>query len=408
MSKLLLKAKEIASEIKKLAEVKDGEQITGETATKVTDLQTELAATMALVEGVKVAEGVIEFADAPAGDDVKHLTPTEQRFKKLSDLLPDWDEFKGFTPVSGEFDTKTLFVGDAVAGATVPDYGPMALMPKEMLSVRSIFGSGATGSDTAKYLKQVLRTNATDFVSQTGAYPESAFGFEWQTDNVVKLGHSLPVSDDTLADRGQMAAILDGEMTYGVAYKIDRALITGSGDGDEIEGILNRENVQVFDSGDSGFELGADDAANASQHLTVFDIVRHMITKATHGSAVGFVPDFVGLDGTIAEMLDLVKDSTGRYLMYAADGRIWRLPIVESPAFTAATTHHVLVGPGKVGAQVLSRRGTNVEVGYVNAQFLNDTKTIKASERLLFKVPYPVAFVDWSVADAEIAALVSA
>lgn len=401
-AKLILKAKELAAEIKRIVDDNEGQQVVGEKATKVTDLQTELNETITLIDGVKLADSVIEFADAPAGGHVKHLTPEgEQMHRKLSDLLPGWDEYKTFAPVAGSFDTKTLFDGTPAADA-VPDYGPMALMPKEELLARSLFGSGTTGSDTAKYLKQTLRTNAADFVSPTGEYPESAFTFEWQTDTVAKIGHMIPVSEDTLADRGQMASILDGEMTYGVAYKIDRALFQANES--DFKGLLNRTGVQAFTSSDSGYQLGVADGVNsAGQETTYFDIIRRLAFAASNGTAVGFKPDACCIDPTIAQYIDLVKDTTGRYLMYVQNGQIWRLNVVETRALTVSTTHHIVVGAFKLGAQVLSRRGTNVEVGYVNDQFIHDTKTIKASERLLMKVPYPVAFADWSITDAELA-----
>lgn len=410
MKELIRKAKELAVQIKSFVDSReDGAALTEDEAKQLETWDTQLKEYKRLIDAGKDAGEVIDFADAPAGGGVKHVSPSDAHgVKRLSDLLPGWDEYKGFTGISGTIDTKTIFDGTAADDA-VPDYGPMALMPKETLLVRSIFGSGSTGTDTAKYLKQTLRTNAADFVTATGAYPESAFEFTWQTDTLAKVGHSLPVSDDTLADRGQMASILDGEMTYGVAYKIDRALIMADGSGEDPEGLLHRTGVQVFDKNDTGFELGETDPVNAAEKVTLFDIARRLIEKATQGSAVGFVPDFIGLTPQLATAMDLSKDGVGRYLEYNRDGRVWRLPVVESPAFydDVAGEHHIVVGPGKLGAQVLTRRATNVEVGYVNDQFVKDCKTIKASERFIFKVPYPVAFADWSITDADLGVAVT-
>lgn len=391
--KLVKRAKELATEIKTLAAKYEGKAIEGDDATKFGELNVELKAIAAQLEGAKLADGVIAFADAPAGDGVKHVAASGEVAHKLSDLLPDWDEYKGLPSegVSGEI--KTMF--DATAADTaVPQYLPQADMRRETLRVRDIFGSGTTETDVAKYLKQTLRTDGADFVGVNGPYPESAFKWEWQTDNVVKVGHTLPVADDTLADRGQFSATLDGEMTYGVDLKVDRALLQGDGTGDQVLGLFNR-GIQVHTPG--------------ADEKNIYDIIRKMVTKASWGSAVGFVPDFVGMDPTIAEALDLQKDATGRYLQYAVDGKVWRLPVVESPAFSVAAhdavplTHHITVGAGKVGGQVLSRRGTNVEVGYVNDQFVKDSRTIKASQRLLMRVPYPVAFVDCALTDAALA-----
>lgn len=407
MKELLKKAKALGVEVKEFIAEHEGKTLTAEELTWLSEKSEELDALDAQVKAAQLADGMISLADQPAGE-VKHVG-RDTSVKRLSDLLPGWDEYKTFAPIGGTVDTKTLF-NAAAADAAVPEYGPMAVMPKETLLVRSVFGAGQTVTDTAKYLKQVLRTNAADFVSPTGAYPESAFEYEWQTDTLSKVGHSLPVSDDTLADRGQMAAILDGEMVYGVAYKIDRALIQADGSGETCEGLLHRTGVQAFSNADTGWVLGAADPITDGQTVSLYDIARKLIKAASSGSAIGFVPDFIGMDDDLALAMDLAKDGVGRYLEYNKDGKVWRVPVVVSPAFTVTetaegvttVTHHMVTGPGKTCAQVLTRRATNVEVGYVDSQFVEDCKTIKASERFIFKVPYPVAFADWSIDDADL------
>jgi HK97 family phage major capsid protein len=67
---------------------------------------------------------------------------------------------------------------------------------------------------------------------------------------------------------------------------------------------------------------------------------------------------------------------------------LWGLRVVLTSAITAGTA---LVGNFQVAAQVFRRADLTIQVGYIDDQFVKNTRTILAEERLALAIFRPKA-----------------
>ena len=93
--------------------------------------------------------------------------------------------------------------------------------------------------------------------------------------------------------------------------------------------------------------------------------------------------------------IETLKDSAGGYIIGdPADGaapRLWRLPVVETPA---QTVNRFLTGAFRLGAQLFDREDANVEISTEDRDnFIKNMVTIRGEERLGLAVYRPEAFV---------------
>jgi HK97 family phage major capsid protein len=96
------------------------------------------------------------------------------------------------------------------------------------------------------------------------------------------------------------------------------------------------------------------------------------------------------------EAVELLKDTTGAYIVAVAvalggEQRIWRLPVVDTPAITQGTA---LVGAFGLGAQLYDRMQGSVRIAEQHSDFfLRNAIVVLAEERLALATKRPEAFV---------------
>ena len=382
--------KAAADEMQKIAAKYDGSIITGDDAVRFKELATEIESQREQVDALKEAGRLIEVLDAPAAA-VQH--PVEQAKNRVpfsEQILGKRAEFKGIdwsmsrTATLTPADFKTL-VGHTTSGGQnlIPtERNEGVLMPQRQLLVRDLFTQVSATSNNGEYFSQSARTNNADFVSDevtSPAKPESAVTYEPKTWTARTIAHWLPVTKNMLNDYAELQSMLDVDLIYGINYKEDLALLWGSGSGNEIDGIIAATGTQAHTrvSGDS-----------------LADTIRRMITKSFNSS--GLRPEFAGMTPETFEALELQKTTDGAYMYVVVNGRVWGLTIAESPAFEDpdnAGSHYVLVGNGTMGARIHDLETENVEVGFIDKQFVQNTRTLLAEKRLGFSHRVPASFV---------------
>jgi HK97 family phage major capsid protein len=97
------------------------------------------------------------------------------------------------------------------------------------------------------------------------------------------------------------------------------------------------------------------------------------------------------------EDIELSKDANYNYLMVmsvsmGADARLWRLPIVSTPAITEGK---VLLGSFGVGATLYDRMEGNIRVSEQHSDFfVRNAVAVLAEERIALAVKRPESFVE--------------
>jgi HK97 family phage major capsid protein len=104
-------------------------------------------------------------------------------------------------------------------------------------------------------------------------------------------------------------------------------------------------------------------------------------------------PDGIVLHPTQGENLELLRETSpgvGAFLnIYdSATMRVWRVPVVETPAMTSGTA---LVGQFKLGVTVWDRMQTEILTGQPNDLFLRNAWAILAELRAAWAVTRPKA-----------------
>lgn len=202
--------------------------------------------------------------------------------------------------------------------------------------MREVITNGTTTSDRIEYAQMIPTAdnngtvNAAKGVKEApattgtvGVKPESSLAIRKASADVITIAHWMPATKKALSDAAQIRTLIDGFLSSGLEEEVERMIINGDKDAptkgeEEWDGIFNTSGVQhqAFD-GD------------------LVKTVRRAISKVT---VKGAQVNSVLVSPEMSEELDLLKDSTGRYLgagpWSTGPGTIWGRPMVIVPALS--------------------------------------------------------------------------
>ena len=249
---------------------------------------------------------------------------------------------------------------------------PEAVRPIQVLD---IIPPGVTGQAAVVYMEETTATFAAAERAEAAAYAEATFALTQQSSTVRSIGASVPVTDEQLADVPGVSSYLNQRLGFGVRQRLDAEILTGAGTGVNLTGILNTGSIQTQ-------AKGADPVPDAV--YKAMTLVR--VTGRAFPNAVVFHPNDW-------QDVRLLRTADGIYIWgspsEAGPERIWGLQVVQSDAETENTA---LVGDFATFCQLYERTGLEVAVGFVNDDFLNGMRTIRAGLRAAFVVYRPEAF----------------
>jgi HK97 family phage major capsid protein len=359
----------------------------------------------------------------PPGATPIPLGPEERKRRGLTTA----GEYGGLTP--GEaFVTSEVFrayeaagypVGMMTGKAAVPDFqvkalptlgsSPAVIQPQRMaefvrtnefdrLRLRDIVGPGSTSSNMVEFYRitsgqSETATTVADTLTGENTKPESTMALEVATAPVRTLAVWMPVTEAMLEDVTQLRSLIDTELRFDVARLEEYQMVWGDGTGTDLLGIMETPGVTEFTRDLTG-QIGA------GSTVTVLDKIRGAITDVRVSN---HEPSAVVIHPEDFEALALQKGSDDHYLIQVfpqADGslRAWSLTVVEAQAASAYRSglqtpqRVIIVGDFRRGAQLWDRHQASVEVGYINNQFIQNQRTIRAEERVAFASKRPSAF----------------
>jgi HK97 family phage major capsid protein len=109
-----------------------------------------------------------------------------------------------------------------------------------------------------------------------------------------------------------------------------------------------------------------------------------------------YEPTGVVLNPLDWEKIETTKDNNGQYLVAVSvalggEPRVWRIPVVESPAIEEGTA---LVGAFGTGAQLYDREQASIRISEQHSDFfVRNAVVILAEQRLALAVKRPESFV---------------
>lgn len=255
------------------------------------------------------------------------------------------------------------------------------------LTIRDLLMPGRISGPVAFYQRESGYTNNAAPVSEGSLKPKSEITFELITEPVRTIAHLQDISLQMLTDIAYIESYIQSRMTYGLKLVEEAQLLTGSGVGQNLEGIYTAATAY---SAPSGATINGQPAGGANE--TDLDKLRLALLQVelAYATTTGIV-----LHPTDWASIELLKDSTGQYLFTnpqnTTTGRIWGRDVVSTPALTQG---RFLVGDFAMHAQILDREDANIAISFENKDnFERNMATLRVEERLALAIYRPEAFV---------------
>ncbi|HMM95391.1 phage major capsid protein [Phycicoccus sp.] len=260
--------------------------------------------------------------------------------------------------------------------ARVRDLFPVAQTSANLIDFFRVLGFGTDRLDLSSSASVVPDYAAGNF----GLKPHSALKFENAQASVRTIAHYEVAHRNVLQDEPQLQSTINNELLYGLRLTEDAQILNGTGTGEDLLGILRTPGIQSYDQ-----------STNASDKKQ--DALRRAATKAI---LAYYDPTGVVLHPYDWEEIELDKGTDGHYsvavsVAMGAEQKIWRMPVVDSPAIAQGTA---LVGAFGLGAQLYDRMQANIRIAEQHADFfIRNAVAILAEERLALAVKRPESFV---------------
>lgn len=262
-------------------------------------------------------------------------------------------------------------------GATIPvmDYDRRVIDIQQPLVVRSMFGSETISGNALTYYLMGSMEGSFGTVAEGAKKHQVHFTSEQKTVALSKIAGFIKETDELLADWAFLESAIRGRLVYEFNKSVEEFLI-GT--------LLATSGVQTGQS-----TISFDNILKAKQAVR---------------NETGYAADAILINPADLETLLLTKDSNLQYLLggpaygsygngaYAANPRIWGLPVVESNSVTAG---QAIVGAFKAGSSVVTKagEGQRVEVANTDADdFEYNRVTVRIEERLALATRVPAAF----------------
>jgi len=257
---------------------------------------------------------------------------------------------------------------------------PPVETPVRQIRVTQLVTSTTTDSDQVDYVRQTKRDDSAAETAPGTAYGEAAYEFEAKQAPVRDIGHFAPVHRRNLADEGQIRGVIEGQLAYGVEARLETQIVSGDGQGENLQGILETDGIGSI-------------VRNVSSPVeSRLEAIHRGITAVRLG--LFMEPDAIGIHPSDYEACVFEKGSDGQYLLGPASQQtsrtIWGFPTSITTAFPEGTS---LVGNYRLGATLYLRSGVALRASDSHSDFFTKRMVaILAELRAAFAVPLPEAF----------------
>lgn len=436
--------KEIADSFK----IEDGTVIVDQARKSAFDKNmVEIKELKGLIDGMEAFNEVREWGQEASSQSVAaaaaagHAVPTRQLLS-IGEMFTNSDEFKSLgggrnganmpapwqvktSLTTHNYSVKDVFSAMPTAGnlsgfqraGGLGDFGsvqrdPMVASPMRTKRVRDLFPVRRTTAQVIEYFRQLGFTSisAADFAAfpgysgnndaaavpersgnAFGLKPQSSFQFVGEQAPVRTLAHWEAAHRNVLADEPQLRSIIDNELLYGLRLLEDNQILNGDGAGENLKGVLQTTGIQTYNHASVS-------AAMSAPKDTKADGLRR---AATLSFLAYYEPSGIVMHPNDWEDIELTKDANGQYLVAVSvamggEPRVWRMPVVETPAIAEGTA---LVGAFGTGAQLYDREDASIRISEQHSDFfIRNAIVILAEQRLALAVKRPEAFVKVTLA----------
>lgn len=233
--------------------------------------------------------------------------------------------------------------------------------------------NGGPGSNPLSWVEQVDIVGAPDWTAENAEKPGMQWKYAEQKVTAEMIAVYTVVTRQALLNWPILEQEIRGELSRKLYNKLDQAVLSGTGTGNEIYGI--DYYATEFDAGSLA---GTVSGANR------MDVLRAAIGQVRKGGANaspelgGFNPNYIVISEDSATSMDLAKNDNGTYLLppftSQDNTRIKGVQVITS---NFIGDDDFLVGDfSRYLFNIVD--GLKIDVGYINAQFIHNQLTIRA------------------------------
>ncbi len=326
------------------------------------------------------------FDEALVGDDKPNDAGS-----LLADSLDYWASVKGKGEFSFEIEVPfglTRTTGDPATTSGLTSIGKLpgvVTLGVQPPRVADLMIQTETNATDIRYIQENSLTTAATAVGENGVLPEATWDLVEVDANVKRYSVLGRVTAETFKDYPQVRDYINNRLPYMAAIEEDNHLLNGTGNSNQIKGLLNFAGIQT----------------QAQSTDTALDALYKGKSKVRR---IGFFePDGIIMNPVDLENFQLMKDKNGQYYFggpftgsYGQPGSpgsvlmIWGLPVVWTTSIASGTA---LVGAFRLGAQIFRKPTAVLE--FTNSDgtdFQNDRIAIRANIRLTLACYRPTAF----------------
>lgn len=236
--------------------------------------------------------------------------------------------------------------------------------PEEVNAIYPRLVKGSTASPNITWVNRVDPEGGAAFIDEGTMKPLKDWNYETETSVAKKVAVSCKVSTEMLSDAPFMRAEIDRLLRADLMAKVDEKLLTGTGSSGEIKGIT------VGAAGYTTSEL--DDKVDNPNYA---DAIRAAILQLR---MLNYTPNILFINPVDKAMIDLTKDTTGRYISAELLAVIRGLTIIETTRIEKGK--FLLMDSSKW--MVRPYEALRLEYGWENDDFRKNLVTVIAEMRL--------------------------
>lgn len=343
------------------------------------EVMTKLGASNQELEGLKAeVQQMAQKMARPTGGGDQPQTMGEQ-------FVANEQELKSFANyrvragrVSMEVKATVTTAADSAGALGQPRRDIVNSLPTRRLAVRDLLPSIRVTTGSVEYAQQTTRTNNAAPVAEAATKPESAYAWELETVPMRVIAHWIPASRQVLDDLPQLRGLIDTELMYGLKLIEDTQLLTGSGSGQNLSGLIT--NATAFSN-----PLATSNPTPNSIDMIGLAILQNAIALYEADGIVVNPADWM--------RMRLLKDTDGNYLLGAPGAAVSKvlfgLPVVDT---LGMQVDKFLVGAFQAAATLYDRWDARIEVSTEHADFfVRNMVAILCEERLGLAVKNPLA-----------------
>lgn len=306
-------------------------------------------------------------------------TPTKETFEKYletnKELLVNIVKNGDNSVMVIKADTLRANVTDSKVAYQVPDIGQLAT---RKLTIYDLFAKVPVGPNSGGVISyydwdEATTARAAAVVAEGGTFPSSTAKWKWYSMPLVKVGDSIPVSEEFDKDLPRFAAELAQFLQINVNLIVDTQLYSGDGVGANMKGAYTYAETYT-------------PVASGIQDASIYDLLVDVKRSMTAGKGSKYLPNFALMNSADIIKYKLKKDANNNYIMppfVSQSGQmIDNMLVIETNAVTANT---MLVGDNRY-PKIYEVDGYTLQKGLADGDFLSDMFTLKARRRLMLLV----------------------